>query len=160
MPCVRRPSTPSPSFPTHTLSPYIIIPHGIPPTPSPSNPHTPTQTPPTLYPNTIPPTPSPSIHHHHTPAPTPSTHTPSPLSKDPVQLPPVGHGQPPHGSLDSLLPSEARCPIVYPGVAGRRKDREPPTGWVQVGGAEEALCPASSHSSSWRAAQPAQDTSP
>ena len=107
MPSVCRPTTTSPSFPTPTPSAYIIIPHGIPPTPSPSNPHSLTQSPPTLYLNTItlhqPPTPPPSY-----PCLTPSTVTPSALSKDPVQLPPVGHAQPPRGSLDTLLPSEAR----------------------------------------------------
>ena len=107
MPCVRRPPTTSPSFPTPTPSPYIIIPNGIPPTPSPSNPHSPTQSPLTLYPNTITPTPSPTLHHHHNLASTPSTTTPSALSKDPVQVPPVGHAQPPRVSLDTLLPSEA-----------------------------------------------------
>ena len=107
MPCVRRPPTTSPSFPTPTPSPYIIISIGIPPTPSPSNPHSPTQSPLTLYPTTITPTPSPTLHHHHNLAPTPSTTTPSALSKDPVQVPPVGHAQPPQVSLDTLLPSEA-----------------------------------------------------
>ena len=108
MPCVRRPTTTSHSFPTPTPSPYIIIPHGIPPTPSPSNPHSPTQSPPTLYPNTIPPTPSPTLHHNHTPAPTGSTPTPFIPSNDLVQMPPVGHAQPPRVSLYTLIPSEAR----------------------------------------------------
>ena len=102
MPCVRRPSMISPSFPTPTPSPYIIIPNGIPPTPSPSNPHSPTQSPLTLYPNTITPTPSPTLHHHHTSAPTPSD-----PSKDLGKLSPVGHAQPPRGSLESRLPSES-----------------------------------------------------
>ena len=107
MPCVCRPHTILP-FPRPTPSPNIIIPHGIAPTPSPSHTHSLTQSPPTLYPNTISPTPSPTPHHHHTHAPTPSTPTPSAPSKDPVQLPPVGHAQPPRGSLDTLLPSEAQ----------------------------------------------------
>ena len=153
------------------------------------------------------------------PCPTKSTPTPSAPSKGPVQLPPVGHAQPPRGSLDTLLPSEARVshrvpptpapnsttiipmpphhppphhrprartqssyplwdmislpgvlwipcshqkpgyPIEYPGVAGRREDREPPTRCVQVSGAEDPLCPASTHCHSWRVAHPAQDTS-
>ena len=83
MPSVHRPTTTSPSFPTPTPSAYIIIPHGIPPTPSPI------------------------IHHHHTPAPTPSTPTPTAPSKDAVQVPPVGHTQPPQVSLETLLQSEA-----------------------------------------------------
>ena len=98
---------PIPPFPRNTSSPYIIIPHGIAPTPSPSHTQSPTQSPPTLYLNTIPPYTSPQPHHHHTHAPTPSTTTPSALNKDPVQLPPVGHAQPQRGSLDTLLPSEA-----------------------------------------------------
>jgi len=52
------------------------------------------------------------------------------------------------------------CPIEYPGVAGRREDREPLTRCMQVSGAEDAPCPASTHCPSWRAAHPAQDTSP
>ena len=70
-----------------------------------TKPHTiPTHTIPQHYP----PYTSPQLHYHHTHAPTPSTLTPSALNKDPVQLPPVGHAQPPRGSLDTLLPSEAR----------------------------------------------------
>ena len=104
IPCVRRP----PSFPTPTSSPYIIIPNGIPPTLSPSHPHSPTQSPPTLYHNTIPPTPTPTLHQNHTPASTPSTPTRFTPSKDPVQVPPVGHAQPPLLSLHTLIPSEAQ----------------------------------------------------
>ena len=121
---------------------------------APHNPHP-------LYTTTpSPPTPSPTLHHPHTPAPTPSTPPPSPPSKDPVQC----H----HWDIISLpgflwIPYSLQkpvCPIEYPGVAGRREDREPQTGFVQVSGAEEALCPASAHWPSWRAAHPAQDTSP
>ena len=90
------------------------------PTPSPSHTQSPTQSPPTLYLNTIPPTPAPTIHHHHTHASTPSTTTPSALSKDLVQLPPVGHAQPPRGSLDTLLPSEAR--VSHKGPRGCREE--------------------------------------
>ena len=91
------------SLPTSTPSTYIIIPHGIVPIPSHlHHPRHPTHSPPTLYPHTILPTPSPTLHHHHTSAPTPSA-----PSKDPGQQSPVGHAQPPRGSLDSLLPSEA-----------------------------------------------------
>ena len=103
-----QPSHDIPIITTPTPSPYIIIPNGIPQTPSPTKPRSPTQFPLTPYPNTITPTPFPTLHHHHTPAPTPSTTTPLTPSKDPVQVPPVGHAQPPWGSLDTLLPSETR----------------------------------------------------
>ena len=157
MPCVRRHPMPSPSFPTPTPSPYIIIPHGIAPIPSPLHhpPHTPTQSPPTLYPHTIPPTPSPTLHHHHTSAqhhrPPARTRCSCPLW-DMLSLPGV--------LWTAYSHQKPWCPIEYPGVAGKREGREPPTGWVQVGGAQDALCPASSHCPSWRAAHPAQDTSP
>ena len=108
MPFFHRTPTTYPSFPTPTPSAYIIIPNGIPQTPSPTKPRSPTQFPLTPYPNSITPTPFPTLHHHHTPAPTPSTTTPLTPSKDPVQVPPVGHAQPPWGSLDTLIPSEAR----------------------------------------------------
>ena len=58
--------------------------------------------PPWDRPHTIPPTPSPTLHHHHTSAPTPSD-----PSKDLGKLSPVGHAQPPRGSLESRLPSES-----------------------------------------------------
>ena len=69
---------------------------------APHNPHP-------LYTTTpSPPTPSPTLHHNHTPAPTGSTPTPFIPSYDLVQMPPVGHAQPPRVSLYTLIPSEAR----------------------------------------------------
>ena len=82
--------------------------NGIPPTPSTSHPHSPTQSALTLYPNSITPTQSPTIHQNHTPAPTPSTPTPFTPSMDPVQVSPVGHAQPPRGSPHTLIPLQAR----------------------------------------------------
>ena len=91
------------SLPTSTPSTYMIIPHGIVPIASHlHHPRHPTHSPPTLYPHTILPTPSPTLHHHHTSAPTPSD-----PSKDLGKLSPVGHAQPPRGSLESRLPSES-----------------------------------------------------
>ena len=52
------------------------------------------------------------------------------------------------------------CPIEYPGVAGRRDGREPPTVCEQVSESEDPLCPASTHCHSWRVGHPAQDTRP
>ena len=155
MPGVHRLPMPSPSFPTHTPSPYITIPYGITPTPSPSHTHSPTQSPPTLYPNTLPATPSPTTHHHHTLAPTPSS-----LSKDPVHLHPVDMLRLPGVLRIPCSHQKPGCPIEYPAVAGRREGRESRTVCVQESGAEDTLCPASTHCPSGSAAQPAQDTSP
>ena len=125
MPCVLRPTMISPSFPTPTPSAYIIIPHGIPPTPSHSNPHSPTQSPPTLNPNTMPPHhPSP---HHQPPSRTWCRYPLWYMLSLPRDLSiPCSHQKP-------------RGPIEYPGVAGRSEDKGPPTGCVQVSGAEDAL---------------------
>ena len=60
-------------------------------------------------PHTIPTHPIPQHH-----APTPSIPTPSAPIKDLVQVPPVGHAQPPHASLDTLLPSEAQGSHIVP----------------------------------------------
>ena len=67
-------------------------------------PHNPTQT----IPQHHPPYTIPTLHHNHTFAPTPSTPTPFTPSKDPVQVPPVAHAQPPRGSRHTLIPLEAR----------------------------------------------------
>ena len=80
MPCVRRPPTPSFSFPTPTSSPYIIIPNGIPHNTIPltaTQPHTIlTHTTPQHHPPyTIPHTPPPSCPWSHTIYPTPSAPT-------------------------------------------------------------------------------------
>ena len=116
-------------------------------------------------------------HSHYTPTPSPLHHPPH--STTIITLPP--HHPPPHHrpsartrcrcplwdmlSLPGFLwipcsHQKPGCPIEYPGVTGRREDREPPTRCVQVSGAEDPLCPASAHCLSWSMAHPAQDTSP
>ena len=108
------------------------------------------------------PTPSPLHHppHSTTHAPTTSTTTPLAPSNDPMQVPPVGHAQPPRGSLDTLLPSEARVSHRVPRGCREEGRQGSPKCWVQVSGAEDPLCPASAHCLSWSTAHPAQDTSP
>ena len=108
------PYSPPPHHPPSSSSPMASHLYHPPHThTAPHNPH-PHHTP------TIPPTPYPTLHHHHTPVPTTSTPTPSAPSKDPVQLPPVGHTQPHQGSLDTLLPSEDRVSHRVP--RGCRKE--------------------------------------
>ena len=154
-----------------------------PPTPSPHSPdphHPPTSSSPLASPLPHPPQTHTASHNtqpQYTPTPSPLHH--SPYSSTIIPMPP--HHPPPHHrprartqsscplwdmiSLPGVLwipcsHQKPGCPIEYPGVAGRREDREPPTGWVQVSGAENPLCPASAHCPSLRAAHPAQDTSP
>lgn len=115
-------------------------------------------------------------HPHYTPTPSPLHDPPHSTAVIPLPLHhPAPHHRPPARtrcschlwdmlSLPGVLwiPCSRQkhgCPVEYPGVAGRKGGRELPKGWVQVGGAEDALCPASSHCPSWRAAHPAQGTS-
>ena len=159
MPCVRRPPTPSCSFPTPTSSPYIIIPNGIPHNTIPltaTQPHTIlTHTTPQHHPPyTIPHTPPPSCPWSHTIYPTPSA------TSKPGTGAPCGTCSASLGFSGYPAHQKTGCPIEHTGVAGRREGTESPTEWVQVGGAKDPLCPASAHSPSWRVTHPAQDNSP